>query len=110
MLSQTLIEFKIFTGCRLLQRQQHNYCLLLFCSHNYQCIGVIDNKQHHRIYAVLDTILKVIIMPMKNPDWKTVSRLEEIPNLGKAPSRNLRLVGIQKPRDLIIRYRLTVPK
>ena len=38
---------------------------------------------------------------MKNPDRKTVSQLEELPNIGKAIAGDLRLVGIQQPQDLI---------
>jgi hypothetical protein len=32
---------------------------------------------------------------MKNPDRKTVSRLEELPNIGKAMAADLRLIGIE---------------
>ncbi len=38
---------------------------------------------------------------MKNPDRKTVSKLEALPNLAKAISSDLRLIGISKPQDLI---------
>ena len=38
---------------------------------------------------------------MKNPDRKTVSRLEELPNIGKAAAVDLRLIGIRYPQDLI---------
>ncbi len=38
---------------------------------------------------------------MKNPDRKTVSQLEELPNIGKAMADDLRLVGIDHPRELI---------
>lgn len=38
---------------------------------------------------------------MKNPDRKTVSRLEELPNIGKAMARDLRLIGIEHPKGLI---------
>ena len=38
---------------------------------------------------------------MKNPNRKTVSKLEDLPNLGKAISSDLRLIGIFKPQDLI---------
>lgn len=38
---------------------------------------------------------------MKNPDRKTLSHLEELPNIGKAMARDLRLVGIHHPKDLI---------
>ena len=38
---------------------------------------------------------------MKNPDRKTVSKLEELPNIGKAIAGDLRLIGIRHPQDLI---------
>jgi hypothetical protein len=38
---------------------------------------------------------------MKNPDRTTVARLEELPNIGKALADDLRLVGIDHPRQLI---------
>lgn len=38
---------------------------------------------------------------MKNPDRETVSRLDELPNIGKAMARDLRLIGIDHPRKLI---------
>ena len=38
---------------------------------------------------------------MKNPDRKTVSRLEELPNIGKAIAGDLRQIGIQQPQALI---------
>jgi hypothetical protein len=38
---------------------------------------------------------------MKNPDRKTVSRLEELPNIGKAMADDLRLIGIAHPQQLI---------
>ena len=38
---------------------------------------------------------------MKNPDRKTVQRLEELPNIGKAAAVDLRLIGIQRPQDLV---------
>jgi len=38
---------------------------------------------------------------MKNPDRKTVSRLEDLPNIGKAIAMNLRLIGIDHPEKLI---------
>jgi hypothetical protein len=38
---------------------------------------------------------------MKNPDRKTVSRLEELPNIGKAVADDLRLIGIDHPKKLI---------
>jgi len=38
---------------------------------------------------------------MKNPDRKTVSRLEALPNIGKAMADDLRLIGIDRPKKLI---------
>ena len=38
---------------------------------------------------------------MKNPDRKTVSKLEMLPNIGQAIADDLRLIGIQHPKDLI---------
>lgn len=38
---------------------------------------------------------------MKNPDRKTVSRLEDLPNIGKAMADDLRLIGVDHPRKLI---------
>ena len=38
---------------------------------------------------------------MKNPNRTTVSQLEELANIGEAMARDLRLVGIQHPKDLI---------
>jgi len=38
---------------------------------------------------------------MKNPDRKTVSRLEALPNIGRAMASDLRLIGIQRPDELI---------
>jgi len=38
---------------------------------------------------------------MKNPDRKTVQKLEELPNIGPAIAGDLRLIGIQQPQDLI---------
>lgn len=37
---------------------------------------------------------------MKNPDRATVSRLEDLPNIGKAMAGDLRLIGIHHPREL----------
>jgi len=37
---------------------------------------------------------------MKNPDRETVSRLEDLPNIGKACVVGLRLIGIDHPRRL----------
>ena len=38
---------------------------------------------------------------MKNPDRETVSRLVELPNIGKAMADDLQLIGIDHPRELI---------
>jgi hypothetical protein len=38
---------------------------------------------------------------MKNPDRNTVSELSELPNIGKATACDLRLIGINHPKDLI---------
>jgi len=38
---------------------------------------------------------------MKNPDRKTVSRLDELPNIGKSMADHLQLIGIDNPRKLI---------
>jgi hypothetical protein len=38
---------------------------------------------------------------MKNPDRKTVSRLEALPKIGKATADDLRLIGIDHPKKLI---------
>lgn len=38
---------------------------------------------------------------MKNPNRETVSNLEELPNIGKAIAYDLRLIGINHPRELI---------
>ena len=38
---------------------------------------------------------------MKNPDRTTASQLEELPNIGKAMAADLRLVGIDRPKELI---------
>jgi hypothetical protein len=38
---------------------------------------------------------------MKNPDRKTISRLEDLPNIGKAMAEDLRLIGIDHPKKLI---------
>ncbi len=38
---------------------------------------------------------------MKNPDRRTVVKLEALPNIGKAMAEDLRLVGIHHPRDII---------
>jgi len=38
---------------------------------------------------------------MKSPDRKTVTRLEELPNVGKATAYDLRLIGINDPAELI---------
>ena len=38
---------------------------------------------------------------MKNPDRKTVSRLDALPNIGKAMADKLQLIGIDHPKKLI---------
>ncbi len=38
---------------------------------------------------------------MKNPDRQKVTNLMELPNVGRAIAHDLRLVGIQNPKDLI---------
>ena len=38
---------------------------------------------------------------MKNPARKNVSRLDELPNIGKAMTDDLQLIGIDHPRKLI---------
>ena len=38
---------------------------------------------------------------MKNPNRETVSELEALPNIGKAIGSDLRLIGINEPKNLI---------
>jgi len=38
---------------------------------------------------------------MKNPNKDLITELEEIPNIGKVISSKLRLIGIEKPKDLL---------
>jgi hypothetical protein len=38
---------------------------------------------------------------MKNPDRTRLNRLEQLPNIGKAMAADLRLLGIEHPRQLI---------
>jgi hypothetical protein len=38
---------------------------------------------------------------MKSPNRETVQNLEDLPNIGKAIARDLRMVNIQHPKDLI---------
>lgn len=38
---------------------------------------------------------------MKNPDRHTVSRLENLPNIGKAIAGDLKLIGIDHPEKLV---------
>ncbi len=38
---------------------------------------------------------------MKNPNRKTVSRLDELPNIGKAMAADLQLIGIDHPQKLL---------
>ena len=37
---------------------------------------------------------------MKNPNRESVSRLEDLPNIGKAMARDLRRIGIDHPKRL----------
>jgi hypothetical protein len=41
------------------------------------------------------------IKHMKNPNRETVSQLEDLPNIGKVIARELRLIGIDHPQQLI---------
>ncbi len=38
---------------------------------------------------------------MKNPNRNTISRLDELPNIGKAIARKLHLIAIKHPKELI---------
>ena len=38
---------------------------------------------------------------MKNPDRTTVTRLEQLPNIGKAMAADLRMISIERPQQLI---------
>jgi hypothetical protein len=38
---------------------------------------------------------------MKHPDRESVSRLEDLPNIGRATAADLRLIGIEHPGQLI---------
>ena len=38
---------------------------------------------------------------MRNPGRATVSRLDELPNIGKAMAKDLQLISITHPKDLI---------
>ena len=38
---------------------------------------------------------------MKNPERSTVARLDQLPNIGKAMAADLRMIGIEGPRQLI---------
>ena len=38
---------------------------------------------------------------MKNPDRETISRLVELPNIGKVMADNLQLIGIDHPKKLV---------
>ena len=38
---------------------------------------------------------------MKDPDRKTVSQLDELPNIGKTIANDLHLIGIDHPKKLI---------
>ena len=37
---------------------------------------------------------------MRNPDRETVSRLDALPNIGKAMAEDLQLIGIDHPKKL----------
>jgi len=37
---------------------------------------------------------------MKNPDRKTVSNLQDLPNIGKAIAKDLQVIGIEHPQQL----------
>jgi hypothetical protein len=49
--------------------------------------------------AVYDIHILGEMMP--KPTRETVKKLEDLPNIGKAMARDLRLIGIHKPSDLI---------
>ena len=38
---------------------------------------------------------------MKHPDRETISKLEDLPNIGKVMADDLRLIGIDHPKKLI---------
>jgi Pathogenicity locus len=38
---------------------------------------------------------------MKNPDRNRISQLQELPNIGKAMSEDLKILGIKHPQQLI---------
>ena len=38
---------------------------------------------------------------MKNPDRNTISRLDALPNIGKAIAKDLELIGIEHPQKLV---------
>ncbi len=38
---------------------------------------------------------------MKNPDRATVTHLEDLPNIGKAMAKDLQLLGVTRPQQLI---------
>ena len=38
---------------------------------------------------------------MKNPNRETISRFEELPNVAKAIAADLKLIGLDRPQDLI---------
>lgn len=44
---------------------------------------------------------KEIWIYMKNPNRETISKLQELPNIGKAISADLKLIGITEPKNLI---------
>jgi len=44
--------------------------------------------------------MKKKLMKNKNPDRKTLTRLEDLPNIGSAMADDLRLIGITHPANL----------
>jgi hypothetical protein len=55
-------------------------CLPTFLQHDYQSIAIIGIKQHRLIYAVLLVVFNIINTKIKNPDRKTVCKLEAFYN------------------------------
>ena len=45
---------------------------------------------------------------MKNPARETVSRLDDLPNIGQAMTKDLQLIGINHPKELIGKETLTL--
>jgi hypothetical protein len=61
-------------------------CRLLKTFHNYLKFNKLTRKQSKKI---------------KNPNRNTVSKLQELPNIGRAIENDLRLIGIVHPKELI---------